>query len=70
VEGVSLVAPTISVVAVTSPTPKPSEIFCWIGAMEEIPQIKPLKLLGFHHTSSVVTIFPSMCLAVCSHNGL
>jgi len=50
----SLVAPTISLVAVTSPTPKPSEILCCIGAMEEIQQIKSLKLLSFHPTSSVV----------------
>jgi len=47
-------APTISMVAVTSPTPKPSEILCLVGSMEEIPQIKPLKLLSFHHASSVV----------------
>jgi hypothetical protein len=51
VEGVShsftnliLVVPTTSVVAVTSPTPKPSEILCCRGAIKENPQIKPLKL--------------------------
>lgn len=61
----SLVAPTTSVVAVTSSTPKPSEIFCCIGAMEEIPQIKPLKPLSFHPMSSVVY---HLSIQVSSHS--
>jgi hypothetical protein len=61
----SLVAPTTSVVAVTSPTPKPSEILCYIGAMEEILQIKPLKLLSFHPTSSVIH---HLSIQVSSHS--
>jgi len=61
----SLVAPTTSVVAVTSPAPKPSEVLCCVGAMEEIAQIKPLKPLSFHPMSSVVH---HLSIQVSSHS--